>query len=159
MREEKKPRDEIKSLWIASDHAGFDLKQFLIQASPSLPWRDLGPETNSRVDYPDFAEKLANTLKTHPSDFGVLICGSGQGMAIKANRYDHIRAALCWNEEVAQLARGHNNANVLCLGSRLLDHELCIKILDTFLSTPFEGGRHADRVNKLKGNSHATHSI
>ena len=139
---------EIKTLWIASDHAGFDLKQFLLKSHPTLPWKDLGPETDDRVDYPDFAAKLTEVLNPE-TDMGVLVCGSGQGMAIKANRNPKIRAALCWTEQIAELSRAHNNANVLCMGSRVLKHELCSEILKTFLSTPFEGGRHADRVNKL----------
>ncbi len=139
---------EIQNLWIASDHAGFDLKSFLIESNPTLPWKDLGPDSDSRVDYPDFAEKLTGHLNPD-TDLGVLVCGSGQGMAIKANRNSKVRAALCWTEQVAQLSRAHNNANILCLGSRVMKHELCNDILKTFLQTPFEGGRHADRVRKL----------
>lgn len=139
---------QYKNLWIASDHAGFDLKQLLMEANPTLPWKDLGPETDGRVDYPDFAAKLTENLNPD-TDLGILVCGSGQGMAIKANRNPKIRAALCWTTQVAELARAHNNANVLCMGSRVMKHEQCLEILKTFLSTPFEGGRHQDRVNKL----------
>ena len=140
--------DSIKNLWIASDHAGFDLKLKLITACPSLPWKDLGPSTDDRVDYPDFAKKLTEELNPD-TDLGVLVCGSGQGMAIKANRVKHIRAALCWKPDIAQLSRAHNNANVLCLGSRVMNHEECVKTLEMFISTAFEGGRHQTRVNKL----------
>lgn len=134
---------------IASDHAGVELKAQLLNANPSLAWGDLGPTDNQSVDYPDYADKLAQELQSTADDVGVLICGSGQGMAIRANRYPHIRAALCFTEEMAQLARSHNNANVLCLGSRFTSPELAQKILSKFLSTPFEGGRHERRVNKL----------
>lgn len=139
---------EFKNLWIASDHAGFDLKTLLIESNPTLPWKDLGPDTEARVDYPDFAAQLTDHLNPD-TDLGVLVCGSGQGMAIKANRVPKIRAALCWTEQVAKLSRAHNNANVLCLGARVMNHDQCLKILRTFLSTPFEGGRHEDRVRKL----------
>lgn len=137
------------SLWTACDHAGFALKTRLMRRFPDFEWHDLGAFTEESVDYPDFAEKLVAELKNHPGDLGVLICGSGQGMAIKANRHPWIRAALCWNEEVARLARSHNNANVLCLAGRLIDGELNEKILTAFVSTPFEGGRHQRRVDKL----------
>jgi ribose 5-phosphate isomerase B len=136
-------------IYIASDHAGFQLKQELKQMHPEIEWMDLGPASEDRVDYPDYAEKLAVTLKASPNHKGVLICGSGQGMAIKANRYPHIRAALCWNEEIAILSRGHNDANVLCLGSRHTEPELAADILTAFINAEFEGGRHSDRVKKL----------
>ena len=147
-----------KTVVIASDHAGFPLKKRFIEKFKDIEWVDLGPENENSVDYPDFAEKLTRYLseKGVPAPnsneippLGVLICGSGQGMAMKANRDPRIRAALCWSPEVATLARAHNNANVLCLGARVLDHDLCEKILSQFLSTPFEGGRHAGRVQKL----------
>jgi len=140
-------------LFVASDHAGFDLKERLKSrlktiAGKNVEWVDLGPSSDARVDYPDFADKVCNeVLKTGGQ--GVLICGSGQGMAIRANRYQGIRAGLVWNLEVAQLAREHNDINVLCLGARLLDHDLCEKLVEAFVSTPFAGGRHADRVGKL----------
>lgn len=135
---------------IASDHAGFDLKQHLIAHFPNLKWRDLGTYSTESVDYPDYATKLAEDLKKNPDGLGVLVCGSGQGMAIRANRFNHIRAALCWNEEIAGLARAHNDANVLCLPGRQIDAALANKILNRFLQTPFEGGRHQKRVDKLK---------
>jgi ribose 5-phosphate isomerase B len=139
-----------KRLLIASDHAGFELKEALKSACPELPWFDLGPSNADRVDYPDYAGKLARELKAD-HEMGVLICGSGQGMAIAANRYSHVRAALVWNEEITKLSRGHNDANVLCLGARFLKVEEAKKLLSVFLETPFEGGRHADRVTKLFG--------
>ena len=136
---------------IASDHAGFELKSHLIRQFPDLNWKDLGTHSIDSVDYPDYASKLAEEIKKNGGGFGVLVCGSGQGMAIRANRYAHIRAALCWSEEIAGLARAHNDANVLCLPGRHIQAVLADKILERFLQTPFEGGRHQKRVDKLKG--------
>jgi ribose 5-phosphate isomerase B len=141
-------RDTIKTLLVATDHAGLELKDHLLRAIPELPWKDLGTRSPERCDYPDFADKLCPLIKP-PEIVGVLICGSGQGMAIRANRYSHIRAALCWKPEIAELARAHNDANVLCLGGRVTDHELCEKILLTFLDVPFAGEHHTQRVEKL----------
>lgn len=137
-----------QSLFIASDHAGFALKEYFKEHRPNLLWCDLGPLLEERVDYPDFADKVsAQVAQGH--GLGILICGSGQGMAMRANKYRDVRAALCWNTEVAELAREHNNANVLCLGGRLMAPELAVQILDIFLKTPFLGGRHQQRVDKL----------
>lgn len=143
-------------LLIASDHAGFELKTHLRVAFPQYAWKDLGPSSADSVDYPDFAKKLGEELlknkglsEKDQAPFGVLICGSGQGMAIRANRFSHVRAALCWNEEIAKLARQHNDANVLCLPGRFVDPKLAERILFAFLNTPFEGGRHQRRVDKL----------
>lgn len=141
-------RDTLKNILIASDHAGWNLKNHLIHSLNQLPWQDLGTHSSSEsVDYPDITDDLCQKL--NPNDAGVLICGSGQGVAIRANRYHHIRAALCWSEEVVRLARAHNNANVICFGGRLMDFSLCEKMVLTFLDSPFEGGRHLRRVNKL----------
>ena len=137
----------MKTIYIASDHAGFELKTYILQNRKDLPWIDLGPTSDARVDYPDFADALAARMSD--KDIGVLICGSGQGMAMRANRYPKIRAALCYNSESTQLSRQHNDANVLCLGARLIPKDLALSIFDTFLHTPFEGGRHFDRVKKL----------
>lgn len=137
-----------KKIFIASDHAGVKLKADLIQSLPELPWEDLGPHTEESVDYPDYADQLAVKIQDDTT-VGVLICGSGQGMAIRANRYPHIRAALCWNEEVVTLTRQHNNSNVLCLGSKWQSAADAKKMLEKFLNTEFEGGRHARRVEKL----------
>ena len=138
-------------LYIASDHAGFGMKKALIShLSKMLPkLLDLGPKNEDRTDYPDFADKLCQKLIQDKGAQGVLICGSGQGMAMRANKYPSIRAALCWNEESARLARKHNDANVLCMGARLLDENLSLKILKVFLDTEFEGGRHQTRVEKV----------
>jgi ribose 5-phosphate isomerase B len=141
---------EPKLLFIASDHAGLELKKHLMTRFPTLPWEDLGTNNSDSVDYPDYAQKLAEKMKSQGQEtIGVLVCGSGQGMCIKANRYSHIRAALCWDEEVAKLAREHNNANVLCLGGRLIPFPVAEKILTSFLNSDFQGGRHQSRVDKL----------
>ena len=137
-------------LLIASDHAGFPLKQHLKVKRPDLEWVDLGPDSEERVDYPDYADKVASEIHKN-GGCGLLICGSGQGVNIRANRYPNVRSVLCWTPEVASLSRKHNDANILCLGARVMDFDSCEEILDAFLSTDFEGGRHIDRVNKLKG--------
>jgi ribose 5-phosphate isomerase B len=143
-------KKKFKTIYIASDHAGIDMKNHLIGRFPFLPWKDLGTMSPDSVDYPDFADKLCGELKTHLADScGVLICGSGQGMAMRANRDPMIRAALCWNEEVAKMAREHNDANVLCLAGRMTPLPTSELILKTFLETEFEGGRHQRRVDKL----------
>ncbi len=139
-------------IFVGSDHAGFALKSDLIKQFPDLPWRDLGTNSDESVDYPDYADRVVNAMKEHGIDtsVGVLLCGSGQGMAIRANRYSFIRAALCWNEEIARLSRAHNDANVLCLPSRFIEPSAACVILAEFLNTPFEGGgRHERRVKKL----------
>lgn len=141
-------------LFIASDHAGFALKQELIaQLAKQTAYQviDLGPTNDQRVDYPDYADQVVKQLKdSSATDRGLLICGSGQGMSIRANRYPFIRAGLCASEESVLLARQHNDINVLCLGARLLSVELAKELVTLFLVTPFEGGRHQLRVDKLK---------
>lgn len=137
---------------IASDHAGIDLKTTMKtwkELGVTVEWEDLGPSTKDSVDYPDFADLVARRVNQDPQLRGILICGSGQGMAMRANKYPQVRAALCWNEEIAQLSRQHNDANILCLGARSLTPELAQKIVKTFLTTPFEGGRHSTRVAKV----------
>jgi ribose 5-phosphate isomerase B len=145
------PTSKFKTIYLACDHAGLELKTHLIGKFPFLPWKDVGTFTKDSVDYPDYAAQLCQRMEADDLTQvrGVLICGSGQGMAIKANRFRHIRAALCWSEEVAKLSREHNDANVLCLGARFIQPELAEKILQVFLDTPFEGGRHTRRVDKL----------
>ena len=141
---------KYKTIYIASDHAGLEMKRHLIGRFPFLPWKDLGPMNGDRVDYPDFAEKLCLSLKPEVAEScGILVCGSGQGMAMRANRFPFVRAALCWSEEVAELARQHNDANVLCLAGRLTAFPIAELILKKFMSTEFEGGRHQGRVDKL----------
>ena len=139
-----------RALLIASDHAGVEMKSHLIGTLPFLPWQDLGAHSTVSVDYPDYAARLAAELKTRGDGTrGILLCGSGQGMAIAANRYPFVRAALCWTEEVAELSRRHNDANVLCLASRLTPLDQAVRIVQAFLATEFEGGRHQKRIEKL----------
>jgi len=140
-----------KKIFIASDHAGFDLKQTLIQelAKLKISAVDLGCDcTGKSVDYPDFAQKLSKKIKEN-SDFGILVCGSGIGISIAANRFKHIRAALCHNTKSAKLSRAHNDANVICLGARMITPKTAIQAVKTFLNTEFENGRHGKRVKKL----------
>ena len=142
-----------KKIFIANDHAGFQLKKFLMKENPDQNWEDLGVFDETGSDYPEQAEILCRRiLKSSDRDdflFGVLVCGSGQGMAIKANRFPGIRAALAWNEKSSGLAREHNNANILCLGSRLIPFEEANHIFKVFISTPFAGGRHLKRIKNL----------
>ncbi len=138
-------------LLIASDHGGFLLKKKLMEVVNEIQWKDLGCYDEASVDYPDYAQKLCEGIKAdQQSPQGVLICKSGQGIAMTANRYPHIRAALCFNKTLAHLARQHNNANVLCLGSQFVSLKEAQTILTEFLKTPFEGGRHERRVKKMK---------
>ena len=136
---------------IASDHAGFALKATVIdhltQAGHQL--LDLGPEEKESVDYPDYAEKVGHSVATDVVDLGILICGSGIGMSIAANKVAGVRAALCGNAYLSEMARAHNNANVLCLGERVTGVSLALSIVDAFVSTKFEGGRHSRRVEKI----------
>lgn len=136
---------------IACDHAGFQRKRELKARFPNIDWKDLGTDAEVSVDYPDYADRVAREVQLDPSLKGVLICGSGQGMVIRANRYTNVRAALAWNGEIAKLSRQHNDANVLCLGSRVTDLDDCVAALQAFVETPFEGGRHEARVRKLGG--------
>ncbi len=138
---------------IASDHAGFGLKTQLINSeifkNLNIQIEDLGPTDAQSVDYPDYAKRVASQVNQDVNQQGILICGSGQGMSITANKFPKVRAALCLDENMAALARAHNNANILCLGSRLSSFEVVQKILSTFFKTPFEGGRHQTRVDKI----------
>jgi ribose 5-phosphate isomerase B len=139
-------------LIFAADHAGYLLKNSLMHQvqQQGFPCRDLGVSTPEPVDYPDIAVQLAETLHVLSSKaIGVLICGSGIGVSIMANRYSHIRAALCMTPQMAELARRHNDANVLVLGARVISSEMALECLETFLQVPFEGGRHQARVDKL----------
>ncbi|CAG7588596.1 MAG: ribose 5-phosphate isomerase B [Candidatus Midichloria sp.] len=139
------------NLFIANDHAGFNLKKYLITKFTTKGFKieDMGSYSDEPVDYPDLAKNLCRKMTTSPSNFGILICGSGIGMNIAANRYSHIRAALCCSNEMAKLARQHNDANVLVLGSRFVTLEEALEVTVTFLSTKFEGGRHIARVSKF----------
>ncbi len=139
-------------LVVASDHAGFELKEKLKQTLERLgvPYEDLGTHSPESVDYPDFARRVAEAVQGGRADRGLLVCGSGQGMAMSANRYRGVRAALPFNEETARLSREHNDANVLALGGRVLEHGLAERILEVWLATPFAGGRHEGRVRKIE---------
>jgi len=141
----------FKKICISSDHAGFKLKEsikdFLINQSISII--DLGPANNSSVDYPDYAKKVSNRVKSNKSDVGILVCGSGTGMAISANKTKKIRAAVCYNLKSTRLCRQHNNANIIALGSRLIKKKDALKLVTVFLQTKFEGGRHLKRVKKI----------
>tara|TARA_B100001057_G_scaffold68229_1_gene61979 strand:- start:143 stop:580 length:438 start_codon:yes stop_codon:yes gene_type:complete len=141
----------FKKICIASDHAGFNLKEnikdHLINKYVSI--FDLGPHEHKSVDYPDFAKKLANRIKAKKSDIGILVCGSGTGMAISANKTKGIRAAVCYNLKSTRLSRQHNNANIIALGARLTKKSLSLKLVEIFLKTKFEGGRHLKRIKKI----------
>ncbi|MFY8108171.1 MAG: ribose 5-phosphate isomerase B [Bacteroidia bacterium] len=136
---------------IGNDHAGYDYKEAikasLIAAGHEVT--DHGTHGLDSVDYPDFAHPLASSVETGNTDLGILICGSGNGVCMTANKHQGIRAALCWNVELGALARQHNNANVLCLPARFISLDLAQEITNTFISTDFEGGRHENRVNKI----------
>ena len=138
-----------KKIFISSDHAGYDLKNFIINklSNKKINFIDLGPFSRDSVDYPDFAKKLSK--KILDKNYGILICGSGIGMSIMANRYKKVRASLVFNLKTAKLAREHNNANVLVLGSRVTKRKNALKIVDTFFKTNFLKGRHLRRVKKF----------
>jgi len=136
---------------IGADHAGFEykesLKKWLLESGFEV--KDYGTHSADSADYPDFAHPVAEAIEKKQATLGVLICGSANGVAITANKHAGVRAAICWNEELAALARQHNNANVLCLPARYVDYKLAEKIADKFLHEEFEGGRHERRVNKI----------
>jgi len=136
---------------LASDHAGFSEKENIkpVLAELGIEYNDLGTVSEDSVDYPDYAKKVAEEVASGKADQGILVCGSGTGMAITANKVAGVRAAVAWSEEIARLARQHNNANVLAIGARTTPEGEIPKIVRTWLETPFEGGRHADRVNKI----------
>jgi ribose 5-phosphate isomerase B len=134
---------------IGSDHAGFDYKEAIAKWLNSDLLKDFGTHSPESADYPDFAHPVASAVENGEFDFGILVCGSANGVAITANKHQGIRAAICWNEELAGLARKHNNANIVCIPARFISIELAEKIVQIFLSTEFEGGRHANRVNKI----------
>ena len=141
----------FSKICIASDHAGYELKEkikdYLIKTNISII--DIGPLSLSSVDYPDYAKKVAKRVVLKRSDVGILVCGSGTGMAITANKYKDIRAAQCYNKKSTILSRQHNNANIICLGSRMMKSKEALIIIRVFLNTKFEGGRHQKRVSKI----------
>lgn len=136
---------------ISADHAGFEYKEMLKAMLTELNHevKDFGTHTSSSVDYPDFAHPVASAVESQEAEFGVLVCGSANGVAITANKHQQIRAAICWQNEIAALARQHNNANVICIPARFVSEELAKEMVQTFLSTAFEGGRHGNRVDKI----------
>ena len=142
---------KIKKVFLASDHAGFVLKQKISKflTNKGIKNLDLGTKNKDSVDYPDYAHLLAKRMKTKKNNIGILVCGSGIGMSMAANRHKNIRAALCINIKSARLSRKHNNANVLTLGSRLTRRDVALKCVNTFLKTSFDGGRHLKRIKKI----------
>jgi len=136
---------------LGSDHAGFGLKEKIKQylEKKGLEIKDYGCFSEESVDYPDYAEKVARAVSSNEAEKGILICGTGIGMSIAANKVSGIRAAVCWDEKSAEMSRRHNDANILCIGARLIDQELALRIVDIWLSTDFDGGRHVKRVKKI----------
>ena len=145
------PFDLSKPIAIGCDHAGFEYKEDIISflEGKELAYKDFGTYSIDSVDYPDFAHPVANAVENKEAAFGILLCGSANGVAITANKHQHIRAAICWGEELAELARKHNNANVICIPSRFVREGDVEKMLDIFIHTEFEGGRHEKRVEKI----------
>ena len=136
---------------IGSDHAGFEYKEAIISFldGKSVTWKDFGTFSPDSVDYPDFAHPVANAVENKEAAYGILVCGSANGVAITANKHQHIRAAICWGEELAELARKHNNANIICIPARFVREGLVEKMIEIFMHTDFEGGRHKSRVDKI----------
>jgi len=140
----------LKKIFIASDHAGYKLKKSIVSnLSKSKIVVDLGPNSNDSVDYPDFGKKLSRKVASNKGAFGILVCGSGMGMAMTANKIKNIRAALCYSVKNTKLSRLHNNANIITLGERLINKKKAFNLIKIFLSTKFEGGRHLRRVKKI----------
>ena len=140
----------LNKIFISSDHAGFNLKKSIIQKfSQKQKIIDLGPSSLKSVDYPDYAHKLSKKVSSNSRNFGILVCGSGAGMAISANKNKKIRAALCYSIKNTKLSRLHNNANIITLGARLINKNKAFNLIKVFLSTKFEGGRHLRRIKKI----------
>ena len=141
----------MKKIFISSDHAGFnlkeDIKKYLLRKN--LDFKDLGPSSQDKVDYPDYAHKVAKKVKTNTNNVGILVCGSGTGMNITANKHKNIRAAQCFNLKSTKLSRLHNDANIITLGSRLITKKNALRFVGVFLNTKFDGGRHLRRVKKI----------
>jgi ribose 5-phosphate isomerase B len=141
----------MQKIAIGADHAGFELKEKVREylERSGFGSKDFGTYSSESADYPDFAHPVATAVEKKEFDLGILICGSGNGVAITANKHQGIRAAICWTEDLASLARQHNDSNVLCLPARYISAELALKIVDKFLTSSFEGGRHDRRVQKI----------
>jgi len=142
---------QMQIIGIASDHAGFDMKESLKEFLKNLDYKiiDYGTNSPDSMDYPDVAHPLAQAVEEGSVNLGIALCGSGNGISMTLNKHKGIRAALCWNQELAQLARNHNNANILSLPARFIETSLAIDIVKTFLNSDFEGGRHLRRVEKI----------
>lgn len=140
-----------QSVAIGSDHAGYDYKVQLLKflEKEGFKINDKGTNNSESVDYPDFAHPVAESVVSSEANWGLLICGSANGVAITANKHQHIRAAICWKPEIAALARQHNNANIICIPARFVSIEEAIEMVKVFIATPFEGGRHEGRVQKI----------
>jgi ribose 5-phosphate isomerase B len=140
-----------KMIAIGADHAGLSYKTAIVKwlNSKNIAIHDFGTYDEKSVDYPDFAHPVADAVEKGGCSFGILFCGSANGVAITANKHQNIRAAVCWQNEIAQLARQHNNANVICIPARFVSVELAIQMIETFMQTVFEGGRHQGRVDKI----------
>lgn len=134
---------------IGADHAGLEYKELLKSYLTGYELKDFGTYNTDSVDYPDFAHPVASAVESKEFTFGILVCGSANGVAITANKHQHIRAAICWLNELASLARRHNNANILCIPARFVSEDLAKEMATTFLTTDFEGGRHEGRVEKI----------
>lgn len=137
---------------IASDHGGYEMKQFLIERLEDAGYqvKDFGTYSTDSVDYPDMIHPLAKAIENGEYPLGIILCGSGNGAQMTANKHPHVRAALCWNEELAKLAREHNDANILSLPGRFIPFDQAWRMVQLFLTTPFAGGRHAKRVEKIE---------
>ncbi len=143
--------ENIKYVTIGSDHAGYKIKQLISDFLKEEDYvvNDVGTFSEDKADYPDFAHLVAKQLKDGKSELGIVVCGSGNGVNMVVNKYSYIRGALCWNEQIAYLARAHNDANVLALPGRFITEEEAVIIVKVFLKTTFEGGRHEERIRKI----------
>jgi ribose 5-phosphate isomerase B len=143
--------DRSKPIAVGADHAGFEYKTAIVKRLNELGLQvaDFGTYSSDSVDYPDFAHPTAVSVENKEASCGILVCGSANGVAITANKHQGIRAGLCWQKDVAELTRRHNNANILCVPARFVSLQSALDIVDTFLNTPFEGGRHQGRINKI----------
>ncbi|MDC0142852.1 ribose 5-phosphate isomerase B [Candidatus Pelagibacter sp.] len=141
----------MKKIFISSDHAGFKLKEYIksFLKKKKYSFIDLGPDNDNRVDYPDYAHSVSKKVKINKNNRGILVCGSGMGMNIAANRHKNIRAAQCYNIKSTKLSRLHNDANIITLGSRLISKKNALNCVSIFLKTKFEGGRHLKRIKKI----------
>lgn len=139
------------NLALGSDHAGYELKEKIkdVLKEKNIGFEDFGPFSDESVDYPDFGHKVGSSVNSGDREMGIVICGSGNGINMTVNKYPKVRSALCWSTEICELARQHNNANVLAIPARFISEELALNIVNTFIETKFEGGRHERRVNKI----------